>query len=265
MRAFHYCNNCGKAGHSYHSCKIPITSNGIIAFREYPDKRQYLMICRKDSIGYIDFLRGRYPTTKLGHLVRLFNEMTVEERTRIQNNDFKTLWSSLWGGKIGASYRLEETESIEKFNSLKKGIMIHDKVITIDSLINGCTTQWDTPEWGFPKGRRENQERDITCALREFDEETGYYSRDLQVVNNIVPYEEIFSGSNLKSYKHKYFIAHCKPSILPIRQFQTTEVGDMKWVSLEQAISLIRPYNKERIIVLNRIDRTLSTYSLYPR
>jgi len=191
--------------------------------------------------------------------------MTIEERARIEKGDFQELWSVLWGGKLGASYRLEETESMEKFNRLKKGIMIQDKLVTIDSLVNGCTTQWETPEWGFPKGRRENQERDIVCALREFDEETGYCSRDIDIVNNIMPYEEIFSGSNLKSYKHKYFIAYCKMSILPIRQFQITEVGDMKWVSIDHAISLIRPYNKERIAVLNRIDRTLNAYQLCHR
>ncbi len=28
------CNNCGKQGHSFHQCKLPITSYGIIAFRD---------------------------------------------------------------------------------------------------------------------------------------------------------------------------------------------------------------------------------------
>ena len=101
MRAFHYCNNCGKAGHSYHSCKIPITSNGIIAFRNSEDTRQYLMICRKDSIGYIDFLRGRYPTSKLCHLDRLFNEMTMEERARIGQGDFRTTMVGSVGRQVG--------------------------------------------------------------------------------------------------------------------------------------------------------------------
>ena len=32
-----YCNNCGKQGHQYHQCKLPITSYGIICF--YVDKR----------------------------------------------------------------------------------------------------------------------------------------------------------------------------------------------------------------------------------
>ena len=28
-----FCNNCGKNGHLYHQCKLPITSVGVIAFR----------------------------------------------------------------------------------------------------------------------------------------------------------------------------------------------------------------------------------------
>jgi hypothetical protein len=55
-----YCNNCGKQGHLYHQCKMPITSIGLITFRIYNDEIQYLMICRKDTLGYIDFLRGKY-------------------------------------------------------------------------------------------------------------------------------------------------------------------------------------------------------------
>ena len=26
------CNNCGKQGHSFHQCKLPVTSYGIILF-----------------------------------------------------------------------------------------------------------------------------------------------------------------------------------------------------------------------------------------
>ena len=51
-------------------------------------------------------------------------------------------------------------------------------------------------------------EKDLTCAIREFEEETGYKNADFNIVYNILPYEEIFTGSNFKSYKHKYFI--CK-------------------------------------------------------
>ena len=32
-----FCNNCGKIGHLFHQCKIPITSIGIIALRKIQD------------------------------------------------------------------------------------------------------------------------------------------------------------------------------------------------------------------------------------
>ena len=54
------CNNCGKQGHLFHQCKLPITSYGIILFRKSESGLQYLMIRRKDSFGYIDFIRGKY-------------------------------------------------------------------------------------------------------------------------------------------------------------------------------------------------------------
>ena len=34
MKTFNFCNNCGKVGHSFHQCKNPITSLGIITIRK---------------------------------------------------------------------------------------------------------------------------------------------------------------------------------------------------------------------------------------
>ena len=31
---YNICNNCGKSGHVYNNCKVPITSYGIISFRK---------------------------------------------------------------------------------------------------------------------------------------------------------------------------------------------------------------------------------------
>ena len=63
--------------------------------------------------------------------------------------------------------------SREKFNSLKVGIKLQSNEYNLESLINECENNWNEPEWGFPKGRRNFQEKDLTCALREFEEETG--------------------------------------------------------------------------------------------
>ena len=39
--------------------------------------------------------------------------------------------------------------------------------------------------------------------IREFEEETGYEREDIELIHNLIPFDEIFTGSNLKSYKHK--------------------------------------------------------------
>ena len=76
-----FCNNCGKNGHLYHQCKLPITSVGVIAFRlSYYNTIEYLLICRKDTLGYIDFMRGKYNLFNKSQLQNLFDEMTINEK-----------------------------------------------------------------------------------------------------------------------------------------------------------------------------------------
>ena len=75
---YQFCNNCGKQGHLYNQCKNPIISSGIVAFRK-KTKFEYLMICRKDSLGYVEFIRGKYPLYNKEYILTLINEMTVKE------------------------------------------------------------------------------------------------------------------------------------------------------------------------------------------
>ena len=86
-KTYHYCNNCGKNGHVFNQCKRPITSSGIIAFRKRinTEEIEYLMICRKDSLGYIDFLRGKYPLYDKEYILTLINEMTLYEKQELLN------------------------------------------------------------------------------------------------------------------------------------------------------------------------------------
>ena len=174
MKTYHFCNNCGKQGHLFQHCKAPITSVGVIAFKKVEESIRYLMICRKDSLGYVDFMRGKYPLHNSEYLKNIINEMTVYEKERLMTEDFDVLWKDLWGNLLGVQYRGEEKTSREKMQALKEGVMIKNKLYTLKSLIEDSDTSWQTPEWGFSKGRRNYQEKDLMCAVREFEEETGY-------------------------------------------------------------------------------------------
>ena len=258
MRKYMFCNNCGKQGHLFHRCKKPISSIGIIAFRKskrYDKKFEYLMICRKDSLGYVDFMRGKYPLHSEFYIQNIIDEMTSDEKQDLLKHDFKTLWNNLWGNFVGCQYRGEEKISSEKFQKMKLGGSLLD-------LIDNSKTNWETPEWGFPKGRRNYQENDLACALREFQEETGYIKDQLDIIHNLMPFEEIFTGSNMKSYKHKYFVAYMEPDKKSINNFQLSEVSKIGWFTLEESLEMIRPYNLEKRQVIKKIDNVLHKYRL---
>ncbi len=260
-----YCNNCGKLGHQYHQCKLPITSYGIIAVRVMPNKKfQYLMIRRKDTLGYVDFIRGKYSLHNINFIMNMLNEMTINEKYNISNSNFNDLWIKLWGlkDKKGNSQKIEERLSEDKLTQLKNGYTINNVKITLKKLIESSNSNWIEPEWGFPKGRRNHLETDLECALREWEEETGYSKRNIRIIQNIIPYDEIFTGSNYKSYKHRYYIAlfTSKKNNESCDCFEKTEVGKMEWKDINDAIESIRPYNIEKIEIVKKIEYILSEY-----
>ena len=134
MKEYNFCNNCGKNGHLFHQCKNPITSIGIIAYTmDNNNNIEYLMIRRKDSLGYVDFMRGKYPLFNKRYLLNIIEEMTNEEKIKLLNYDFDHLWKELWGDYIGIQYRNEEKISKEKFNALKNGITLSQDSYTLES------------------------------------------------------------------------------------------------------------------------------------
>ena len=260
------CNNCGKTGHLFHQCKLPITSYGVILFRSSLEGLQFLMIRRKDSFGYIDFIRGKYSPYNVDHIQNIINEMSILEKERIKKESFEDLWKSMWGDTNNSQYKNEEMSSLKKFELLKNGIQINEEKINLVSLIKNSTTTWKETEWEFPKGRRNYQEKDIDCAIREFEEETGISPSFINIIENVLPFEEIFIGTNHKSYKHKYFLAYMNDnidSVESLENFQKTEVSKLEWKNLNQCLESIRPYNLEKKKLITNIYNVLQEYKLY--
>lgn len=256
-----FCNNCGNNGHLFYQCKKPITSIGILLFTIENNTIKYLCIRRKDSLGYVDFMRGKYNIYNKHHLLNILNEMTTYEKENLLSTDFQTLWINLWGTKedINNEYIL----SYEKFICLKKGIIIEKDHYDLDSLLKQCDSKWKEPEWGFPKGRRNYREKDLETAIRETNEETGYKTSDIDLIENLYPFEEIFTGSNFKSYKHKYYLGYISyEKTIKNNNFQKNEISKMEWKNFEQTLNCIRPYNIEKKEILKKCNRFLKQYKL---
>lgn len=265
-----YCGNCGNIGHTYRRCKLPITSCGVILYKINPayleeidemkrhniEKYHFLLIQRKDTLGFVEFMRGKYDELNKDYIIRLFETMTIGEVDRIGKTSFDDLWNMLWLNKNIKQYQTEYDTSKRKFTNL-----INNKYFVFSKLLEESRITYIEKEWGFPKGRRNLRETDYDCALREFEEETNFKSEDYSILRNIKPVEEIFYGSNNIKYKHIYYIAKSvKPRKLgvdPTNYFQFTEVSNIGWLTMQDALQKIRPYNVEKKDVLSKVNKLL--------
>jgi 8-oxo-dGTP pyrophosphatase MutT (NUDIX family) len=279
-----FCVNCGDKGHVVRECSRPITSFGIIAFKEvkceeeekydkndelnkiintltdgvkdiesnFP-KIKFLMIQRKDTMGFIDFVRGKYPTNpstqkeKWAKINICLNEMTYTEKQYLLTMDFDMLWNYLWVNRNSKTFKNEYEQAKKKFNALD-----------IKELVNNSTVTYKNTEFGFPKGRRNMRETNIACAEREFREESGYDRSCYEFITNYPIIQEEFLGTNNVQYRHIYFLVKMKdnvhpPTINPNDIVQIGEVRNIGWFTLEESLQLIRPYDKDKKRVIEEV------------
>jgi 8-oxo-dGTP pyrophosphatase MutT (NUDIX family) len=244
----HLCRNCGLTGHIYKNCPHPIMSFGIICYKIEDNETKFLMIQRKDSLSFMEFIRGKYDLVNLDYIKQLLLNMTISERDMIITLQFEDIWNYLWFQNETSNNNKNNKEFYEskaKFNTLNDNNFLRNYILSIKSIFN-------EQEWGFPKGRRKIKENDLDCAVREFYEETRIINNDIQVIYDILPFEEIFFGTNGIMYKHVYFVAKLKNNNVNIKidnscLEQVREIRAIKWYTFSEVLSHIKCYNTERI------------------
>lgn len=298
------CTNCGQFGHAHKSCHSPITSYGIFAlslnqtdheksvdtkqlikylssinkfeqhvaitcdnlsilenFSKYKDIIKVLLIMRKHSLGYTEFIRGRYAVTNPSHIAYLFRQMTPNEldKIRTHEHDFDYLWSDVWALRKPIIKHEDYIMSREKYMTLSE-----ISPVKLSDFLKNTTPDDVCPEWGLPKGRRDRDETDIDCALREFTEETGYTHDDFILFRNIEPLVEDFIGTNGIKYRHVYYVALLTTQVPPIksddRLTQRQEIGDIGLFGLDESIQKIRTYHTERRNIVFSVCLTVMNF-----
>lgn len=231
------CANCGQAGHVYRFCNQPVISYGIICFRCPAGEPEYLVVQRKDTFSFVDFMRGKYDLENRVYILSMFRMMTPAERAIIRDNSFEFCWKYLWNNSNRGKRWLEYDESRARFNALKEGYLIKRRGETsafgIAEVMKHCENVDYEPEWGFPKGRRNINEADMKTAFREFSEETGIETESLMLLSH-KPFDETFSGSNGVRYKHVYFVARIDDDC--VTRLCANELRDSRWVKFEEAV-----------------------------
>ena len=265
------CSNCGEYGHSFRQCPAPVLSYGLLVFRfrrpewslnsalcsaeptlsglEKTGGIEILMICRRDSLRFVEFIRGKYGLRDTAYIKQLLENMVVAERDLLLKYSFAELWNHVWGTSNPRNYRNDFEQSQEKFNELKSSDLLARLIAETEPL-------WTTPEWGFPKGRRNPNESDIDCAIRECMEETGLTRQQLMVFDSVEPLTETFYGDNKVYYSHKYYPAlvdaNTEVTLNMTNPHMSREIGDIKWLSVDDAMAKIRPDAQEKREILLR-------------
>ena len=266
-----YCNNCGNYGHLYKNCRHPILSYGIILYFKHQDTNEIkiVMIERKDSLSYIEFLRGKYNSIyNIKYLKLLFSRMSKEEIDRINKYSFDTLWNKLWIHTETINFRIkkEYTKSKTNFNTIKKGYYCSNELINFEYLTNHLS-KYITNEWEIPKGRRNKYETNKECAIREFKEETNINNSSFEIINNMIPLVEEYEGINKVKYKHIYYIAQSKEEynlkINMENKDQYTEIKNISWLNEKEAYNIIRDYDINKKNVLSKFFGFMKNYNTY--
>jgi len=213
---------------------------------------KFLMIQRKNSLGYLEFIRGRYNLNQINTITHLLEQMSVEEINDIISKDFDFLWNNLWDKNNirNKNHHKEYIVSKQKFYELK---MNH-----ID-LIKKTKILYSFNEWGFPKGRRESYESDIICAVREFEEETCYNENKYTILEQCKPIRENLVGTNGINYAHNYYLTILLEKI-ECYDKSNREIGNVKIMNINDCIDVIRPYHKNKIKIMKYVYNVINDF-----
>lgn len=247
--------------------KSPSMRADVQKIIHYQHRILFMMVSRKYSLGYIEFLRGKYRVTDSNAIIRLFEQMYQGEIDSIKTVPYddliyqfsnrdgesrETVLHKLYHGRYSVVY----CEAKIKFEMLKNPSPEQLKMLpaTLDFYANSIKPKYSGQEWGFPKGRRDEYSEDnITCARREFQEETGYTTSDYTILNRIEPLEEIMEGTNGVPYKHVYYLGINQSQLDPSDlERDSHEIGNVGWFNYQEAMELIRPYHINKKVILTQ-------------
>lgn len=283
-----FCTNCNKCNHEYKECKEPITSWGIILinlsnihktfnnkslihcdnvnlkkkvfnifpqnYRElenlssYMNNIRFLLVQRRHSIGFMDFLRGKYKLDNIDQINSLFQYMNKKEINMIKEKTFDELWFEMWNNDLNRinSIKKEYNYAKSQFEKLKNGEGID---LDLNFFVNNINPLYSFNEWGFPKGRKDKNESTIDCAIREFSEETGIDLNNIKIIPNIEPIEENLIGTNGIPYRHIYYVA--ETNLNEISNIKNNnEIGEIGFFNYNDSQQLIRDYHVEKKSIL---------------
>jgi len=227
---------------------IVTKSYGIILI----NNNNILIINRKNSIYYIEFIMGKYRFGDTKYLELMFKRITTDEKLKILNNKFIDLWTELWGDINQDKYIYYYKVGLKKFEILKKNDLLLNRLCNIKT--------YEETEWEFPKGRKEKNEVNINCAIRELEEESHIKKDEYDIINNISPIIEEYVSTNNIKYRICYYVGIYKTDKLIDKVINNNEIKQTKWININECVNYIRTYNRSKLCIIDILKSIIDRY-----
>jgi 8-oxo-dGTP pyrophosphatase MutT (NUDIX family) len=202
-------------------------SVGIACVRMHPVP-QILCVRKRHTYAYGLFVNGRYKHDNDRMLISLFSKMTVEEKLTLCSLNFPQIWYSIWVNEPQMGQKYERARG--KFNQH----FVLDGGTRLRMLIAQAVTSQELV-WEIPKGRRNANETDIQCAIREFFEETRVSKRAYTLRPDSFTYSYVSDGVR---YTNIYYFALANSLFQPYVDVcdivQSCEIGAVSWLSMQE-------------------------------
>jgi 8-oxo-dGTP pyrophosphatase MutT (NUDIX family) len=216
-------------------------SYGIICIKKHLNETKFLMIKKAITYHFAEFVNGHYKKKNESHLSKLFNGMTYNEKMDILSFNFDNLWYRIYRQFPD---KIQNNKLISFYHNKKnkfENTFLHDQKLLRKIISN--TTNTDTL-WEFPKGRSNNDEKNINTAIREFTEETGINEDKIKIIWSMTPYVETYKDFGM-TYQNIYYYAEAidewEPKINFLNNCQISEVSNVAWISKSDILSLKQP------------------------
>lgn len=218
-------------------------SYGIACCRIYKNKPEIMLICKRFTYAYNLFANGNYSAEDNNEIITMLSGMTIDEKLDLLSLNFIQIWYRLWLNSIQKNQNFFAAKN--KFEQL----WVVDNGERLRSLISKSSTC--DKLWEIPKGRKRNKnEPDIHCSVREFGEETGIHKKSYKLFPGAKKTHSYIDAG--VRYINTYYIGIAKHNIEPRINFalqdQIDEISDIRWMSIED-IRYVDPSGRLETVV----------------
>lgn len=228
---------------------MPIISYGIACCRKANNKYELLMIKKKNTYAFIDFVRGNYDVNKKYNIINLFDKMTIDEKIWIKCNNFTSLWFKCYNEQFNKSNNPFYNRGYKKYNlliNINNGKYLNELII--------LSKNYDLI-YEPPKGRKNKNEFILDTAIREFYEETNIDKTKYKLLLNEKPINYSFIDMGVR-YTYIYYLAIMKnnnytPKFTFNSEHMTGEISDIKFLSTDyiKLLNNNKMYNLSKYII----------------